>query len=363
MIVEGFNANDIKPSNRVGLHPQLLTYEADQFDGSDVGANYIHSGVMQTFARGSPFATSGTPATSRSSTPATVTATPIEFGATNLISSDRIEHASKGAIGALIIEPAGDLDRGLHLRRHHPQPGCTRASARVINRRRLLPRTPSSANSSSSSRTTSTCGSAASPTTRSRTPNGTTCTPAIPITARRSKTLAGEDDAEDTGQKAINYRTEPLWKRMQHSLRHAFHRRPATSPTGGTCSPTARSATAGAAADGAGSDPGPGQRGHATRFRVLQPGGHPRNEVFSAPRPPWDKEPYVAGFHPHRPQRLLLLGGRPLRPWPHQPLRRRPPQRRRRQVQHHRRLPLPRRAPEAASTTACGASCGSSRRA
>ena len=27
MIVEGFNANDIKPSNKVGLHPQLLYYD------------------------------------------------------------------------------------------------------------------------------------------------------------------------------------------------------------------------------------------------------------------------------------------------------------------------------------------------
>ena len=35
----------------------------------------------------------------------TVTATPIELGATDLISSDRILHASKEVIGALIIEP------------------------------------------------------------------------------------------------------------------------------------------------------------------------------------------------------------------------------------------------------------------
>lgn len=34
-------------------------------------------------------------------------ATPIEFGAVNLTSSDRIEHSNKGAIGALIIEPEG----------------------------------------------------------------------------------------------------------------------------------------------------------------------------------------------------------------------------------------------------------------
>jgi hypothetical protein len=25
------------------------------------------------------------------------------------------------------------------------------------------------------------------------------------------------EDPEDSGQKAINYRTDPLWKRMQHA--------------------------------------------------------------------------------------------------------------------------------------------------
>ena len=34
-------------------------------------------------------------------------ATPIEFGATSLISSDPIKHSNKGAIGSLIIEPEG----------------------------------------------------------------------------------------------------------------------------------------------------------------------------------------------------------------------------------------------------------------
>lgn len=49
-------------------------------------------------------------------------ATPMEFGATNLMSSDRIKHSQKGAIAALIIEPPGatvTLDPG------------TRASATV----------------------------------------------------------------------------------------------------------------------------------------------------------------------------------------------------------------------------------------
>ena len=37
----------------------------------------------------------------------TITFTPVEFGATNLIPADRIKHPNKGAIGSLIIEPPG----------------------------------------------------------------------------------------------------------------------------------------------------------------------------------------------------------------------------------------------------------------
>ena len=39
MIVEGFNANQVKPSNQVGLHPQLVAYDVMSSDGANVGLN------------------------------------------------------------------------------------------------------------------------------------------------------------------------------------------------------------------------------------------------------------------------------------------------------------------------------------
>ncbi len=39
MIVEGFNANQVKPSNQVGLHPQLVAYDVTSSDGANVGFN------------------------------------------------------------------------------------------------------------------------------------------------------------------------------------------------------------------------------------------------------------------------------------------------------------------------------------
>ena len=41
MIVEGFNANQVKPSNQVGLHPQLVAYDVVSSDGANVGFNVV----------------------------------------------------------------------------------------------------------------------------------------------------------------------------------------------------------------------------------------------------------------------------------------------------------------------------------
>ena len=39
MIVENFNANDIRPSSYVGLHPQLLYYDVSRYDAANIGKN------------------------------------------------------------------------------------------------------------------------------------------------------------------------------------------------------------------------------------------------------------------------------------------------------------------------------------
>ena len=43
MIVEGFNANQVKPSNQVGLHPQLVAYDVVSSDGANVGFNVANN--------------------------------------------------------------------------------------------------------------------------------------------------------------------------------------------------------------------------------------------------------------------------------------------------------------------------------
>jgi hypothetical protein len=94
------------------------------------------------------------------------------------------------------------------------------------------------------------------------------------------------EDPEDTGQKAINYRTEPLWKRMQHAPGTQF----ADTDDFSDWWDLLANAKVGAEAQTPIFMAAPGQ---LVRFRLLMPGGHARNMVFSLAGHVWDKEPYV----------------------------------------------------------------------
>ncbi|MCB1037686.1 MAG: hypothetical protein KDD47_27890, partial [Acidobacteria bacterium] len=104
-IIEHFNANDVNPSLEVGLHPQLVFFDVRQSDGANVGLNPTQY-QKQTVAPGEKIAYYWY-AGHVEATDTGIIATPVEFGATGLTSSDPIKHTQKGAVGALIIEPEG----------------------------------------------------------------------------------------------------------------------------------------------------------------------------------------------------------------------------------------------------------------
>ena len=189
MIVEGFNNNDILPSSYVGLTPQLLEFDTLTGSGLNIGFNpeTWTAGTPATAAPGQTVSYKwyagreiiiADPTDTRN--PKKRFAEPVEFGAINLLPSDRIKQASKGAIAAMIIEPLGST---------WVEDSDSRASATVtlangagyfrehvlifqddLNLQRR---------------------------------NGA----AVPNTAQ-------SEDPEDSGQKAFNYKTEPLWARM-----------------------------------------------------------------------------------------------------------------------------------------------------
>jgi hypothetical protein len=264
MIVEDFNANDIRPSSYVGLHPQLLHYDVSRFDGTNVGRNKDQLAAPGQFQLYEWYAGDVTV-----NNDGTVTATPIEFGATNLISSDRIEHASKGAIGALIIEP-----QDAFISEYNPS---RRAEANInggseggfrefvlIFQNDVNMRTDQSL--------------------------GRVCFPSDPVPGAGQgwpvENLGCLEDPEDSGQDAINYTTEPLWKRMQHPPGTQFSDTDDFTDWWDVLSNSK-----------VGANPqtpifvaAPAQK---VRFRLLMPGGHSRNMVFALNGHVWDRQPYI----------------------------------------------------------------------
>ncbi|HEV2851479.1 MAG TPA: multicopper oxidase domain-containing protein [Thermoanaerobaculia bacterium] len=278
MLIDGFNANDLKPSSYAGLHPQMLYYDPSRYDGIGVGNNV---GSTQVTAAGETVTYKWYAGDIKVNPDGSVTATPIEFGATNLISSDRILGASKGSIGALIIEPADAtwLEDAVSktLPNNTVVSQTVRASATVTTPagsfREFVLQFQNDINLRMGAITTS----------------------GEPV-----KNLGGEEDPEDSGQKAINYRSEPLWKRMQHAPETPF-----TSvdvPPGTSVTPTVDLTDWDDVVSNAkvgGADPQTpvfaARAGQAVRFRLLQSGGHSRNVVFGLHGHVWDRQPFLNG--------------------------------------------------------------------
>jgi hypothetical protein len=248
MIVEHFNANQVKPSSEVGLHPQLLHYDVTRSNGINVGLNPVQT------------AKSGNKTTYQwyagdvviNSTNGIGTARPIEYGATNLSSSDPIKHSNKGAIGALIIEPQGAT---------WIEDANSRAQATVTK------------------------------------PDGSSFREFVLLfqndvnlrvgagTGTPLPNVAAEEDAEDSGHKAFNYRTEPLWKRMGYDPDDSLEETRGVDFTNSLSNSQV------------GGDPVTpvfnARVGQPVRFRVLMPAGHARNNVFTVHGHIWEEEPYA----------------------------------------------------------------------
>jgi hypothetical protein len=244
-----FNANQVKPSNQVGLHPQLLAYNVANSDGKNVGFNpnqtvgpggiarytwYAGDVVINGFQR---------------------IATPIEFGATNLISSDPIKHSNKGAIGSLIVEPQGATwieDTTSRAQATVSKPDGTSFREFVVQFQTDI---------------------------NMRFADGS------PVPNLGGPT--GAEDPEDSAQKAINYRTEPLWKRMnyppdtlfENTRNFDFTNVLTNAQVGGDPQTPVFTARA----------------GQQVRFRILNANGHMRNNVFNLHGHFWQDEPYTNG--------------------------------------------------------------------
>jgi manganese oxidase len=273
MIVEGFNANQVKPSNQVGLHPQLVAYDVVSSDGANVGFNVVGNPESYT-ADGRQTAKPGESVKYKwyagdiRMNGTTKVATPIEFGGTNLISSDPIKHSNKGAIGSLIIEPQG----ATWIEDTNSRAQATVSKTDGTSFREFVLQFQTDVNL----RRGNLSGDAA----------------AVP-------NVAGEEDAEDSGQKALNYRSEPMWKRMGYEPDLPLEETRAVDFTNALSNAQV------------GGDPVTpvftAKAGTPVRFRVLNSNGHARNNVFQVHGHSWQQEPYI--------NNSTQIGNNPLSEW------------------------------------------------
>ena len=278
MIVNHFNFNQVRTSNRVGLHSQLVAVNTFSDDGANVGFNKdstIGPGQSKTYLwyAGDRFVKSN----------GTVTHTPIEFGATGLREmGDVIKHASHGAIGALVIEPEGSewvTDPGTFAAADIYTPNSRQPFREFV----VLYQTDLSLQ---------------------YIPRHWMHGP------RALPNIAETDDSEDSGGKAFNYRTEPLWWRLGLDI--------TTPPIGGPDhpGPSINDQELSNVLSSEGYNPGCGgacgdpetpifeaTAGRQVRFRVLDVAGHPRQHGFTIHGHHWNFSPWqdasrVQGFNP-----------------------------------------------------------------
>jgi hypothetical protein len=244
MIVRRFNNNQIVPSTNVGLHPQLVYYDVTDSDGMNVGFNPTQTAVpggnvtYQWYAGGLEPDLSGA-----------LEHVKIEFGSSNLMPADPIKHAHKGAIGSLIIEPQEST--------WFEDPKM-RSSAVITLGHTQFQEFVLQFQTDINMR--------------------------FGADDSAVRLLAETEDPEDSGQKAFNYRTEPMWKR--------FNFPPQTSLED-TREIDFTAAYSNAQIGGDPQTPVFNAKTMPTRFRILNAGGHARNNVFALHGHVWQEEPYA----------------------------------------------------------------------
>jgi hypothetical protein len=245
-----FNANQLRPSSSVGLHTQLLEYDVTRSDGANIGINPV-----QTVPPGQSKTYTWYAGDQKLDATNFLVATPVEFGGVNLLPADLLKQTNKGLAGALVIEPTGSI--------WTTDPG-TRAQATVAIGTRNFREFVSVYQTNANLRFRDN----------------------IPVPALIGEGLGAPEDAEDAGQKSINYRTEPSWFRLGIDPRDII--------------PGGRDADQDALFSNTqvGAQPQTpiytAKAGTRARFHMLQPGGGNRNFSLAVHGHLWEREPYNA---------------------------------------------------------------------
>ncbi|APR87714.1 manganese oxidation [Minicystis rosea] len=289
-ITELFNTNQVPSSNNVSLHPQLVSYDVNLGDGANIGQNQVQTiapGETRTY-RWYAGTIVPNPADGQSYVP-------VEYGVVNLRDmADVVNHGMHGAVGTLIIEPQGASwvsDAGMEAQAvvQHTDGG---GYARSFREHVVVFQDEIGMHSDD-------------PRFQCQDDDLNCCT-AI-------RNIGGEDDAEDTGHKAFNFRTEPIGARLGLP--------PETDPN--VINDRELAAIMSSLSNG---DPATplftARRGQQQRFRLAQPSGHARQHSFKQWGAEWPNNPFAAGSgsrvigpNPQNFTRAARDGQGPMRPY------------------------------------------------
>jgi manganese oxidase len=309
-ITEGFNFNQIQESNRVGLYPELLGINLLGQGGSNVGSNIDSTvpnrngtdGSLQTSVDYQWYA--GDIATQQ----------PVEFGVAALTDmGDVIKHGSHGAVGAIVIEPEGaKWTTDCEIKKADlpvEDAECLEAAATVTYDGYLTDQNGNPLDDHNNP-VVDASGKFISGRIPAKKPqmfrefvailqNDVSAQQAREVTCPGGDTsqtcysgwpmfnLRNGDDSEDSGQKAINYRTEPLWFRLAAvpeadpgEMSNFDYKDVYSSKVHGDPDTPLFTAKAGI----------------PLRVRVVEPSGHPRNHGFSVFGHDWPAVPAAANW-------------------------------------------------------------------
>jgi hypothetical protein len=301
-----FNFNLTRPSSQAGLHPQLVEYDMSRHDGVVVGGNN-----RNTIAAPGGKATykwyAGDIATEvfeerKNRLLANIVARPVEFGAVNLMSADRVKQPMKGMFGSLVIEPKGAVVTEDTL---VPDGQGTGAATRLTRAQVSVDAGP--AGPAGENGTYREALSIGHKITNLRWKDGTAI-------ANINQGELGREGAEDSGHAGFNYGMEPSWFRFKLPPDVPFGNAGAPNSFGSlpnahamyanelvAAEPNAIPAIPGVAA--AGDPQTPVFRAPAdvlnvnpvndTRMYVLNGASADRDGVFILHGHVWDREPYV----------------------------------------------------------------------
>lgn len=250
----------LKPSKEVGLHPQLLSYDAATSNGINIG--YNPQKQVATIG-GAPVQYQWYAGKIERDQTGSLKHTPIEFGSLNLIPSDPLLQHINGLYGAMVIEPVGANDAqitcdGLDTNGKPTQLSC---GPLADPKTTLLSRASANVSSSPGAK------------------------PFREFVVMMTEDLKVGNAGAQSTISAVNYRTEPTYYRFGNP-------NPDTFAKNGDNNCSLSNGLVGA-------DPQTpiytAQQGAQVRFRMLHPPGTGIVQVFSLHGHVWQRNPYAAG--------------------------------------------------------------------